>query len=437
MCYAKRWVSAVALLAAFLVATSALAQAPADNSANQNGQQSSQQANSAQQSEQQNSTSQSADQQNQNQSSSANNTGSSSGNAQQGANQTTSSADNSRSQTNQDSSPALEPPANNQQSGRDSSTDRSTSARSSQQDQRGSGSASGRTSAQDRQDSRRDEAGSQYDNRTGPQYDNRNDNRDRSGHYDQRNSDDRSMRTDQSVLRDQRSSRRAEMRAPDMGLWFNRSSRDGLVIADVAPRGAIAKFGFREGDRIVSINGRPVTSEAEFMDYVFHGNAERVNVVVFRNGREQTIVVEPTVFTEEYENPPVNPLERFGVILDDRYDDRIVVWRVIPYSPAYYAGFRPGDVIASFSGRPYRTRTDFETSVGTWNPGEANVQIRRGDRPRELSVDIPVFNRSMERSARRGDRIEQRPSIRNDNNQTPNNRPGILNGPGLRGRGNR
>lgn len=217
------------------------------------------------------------------------------------------------------------------------------------------------------------------------------------------------------------------------------------MISDVSNRGPIAKLGFREGDRIVSANGRRANSESEFIQLVFHSNLNRVPVVVFRDGREETIYIEPAVFADGYEMVEVDPLERFGIILDDRYDDRIVVWRVIPRSPAYYAGFRPGDVIATFSGHPYRTRSEFERSVGTWKTGETTVQVRRGDRNRELTVDVPSLDRS-ERSARRTDQVERRDSDRvdrdsNDANERhdnyQDNRRGILNGGVLRGRSNR
>ena len=126
------------------------------------------------------------------------------------------------------------------------------------------------------------------------------------------------------------------MRGPDIGLWFNRGNRDGLVISDVSSRGPIAKLGFRESDRIVSVNGRRVTREPEFIEYLMASDADRVPVIVSRDGREETIYVQPSVLTEDYEYADVNPLEQFGIVLDDRYNDRIVVWKIVPRSPAYY-----------------------------------------------------------------------------------------------------
>jgi len=244
------------------------------------------------------------------------------------------------------------------------------------------------------------------------------------------------------------------MRGPDIGIWFSRSSRDGLVISDVSSRGPIAKLGFREGDRIVSVNGHRVTREDDFIRYLLHSDSRRVTVIVLRDNREETIYVEPVVLTNEYESAEVDPLERFGLIVDDRYDDRIVVWRVIPRSPAYYAGFRPGDVIVKFGDRPYRTRTEFGRGSRDWKSGDVNVQIRRGDRTRDMSVEIPNADRTSERSVMHEERTAQRDSDTSDQRTTDqadrstdknqstnnsqrdnNNRGGVLNN--LRGRGSR
>jgi C-terminal processing protease CtpA/Prc len=240
--------------------------------------------------------------------------------------------------------------------------------------------------------------------------------------------DDRSSQTQQRSSREQEASRENNMRGPDIGLWFSRNSRDGLVIADVSSKGAIARFGFHEGDRIVSVNGHRVTTEAEFIQFVLHSDVDQVKIIVIRDGREEVIVVEPQVLTREYdvEYTQTDPLERFGIIVDDRYDDRIVVWRVIPRSPAYYAGFRPGDVVVNFGGRPYKTRTEFEHGAGEWKEGEVNVEIRRGDKTRQLSADVPRNERSNVRTAERTDRQMDRQDRRSER-ASGRRGPGILN----------
>jgi hypothetical protein len=386
-----------------------------------------------------------------------NKSGSSQGSASSSSGQGQNQASNSNNTSSNSTNTSNTSQSNSAQGSRDSKSSQDQNNSQDQSKQGQSNSSKENASTQNSDSNRRsnsssrdrDSANSDRDDRSGAG-DRANRDYDRN---DDRNADNRSSRSDRDKesSRD-RSSRRGNMRGPDIGIWFNRSSRDGLVIADVSSRGAIAKLGFREGDRIVSVNGHRVTREDEFLQYLLHGDARRVKVIVLRDNREETIYVEPAVLTDEHEYAEVDPLERFGIILDDRYDDRIVVWRVIPRSPAYYAGFRPGDVIVTFGGRPYRTRSEFETGSRDWKTGDASVQIRRGDRSRDLSVEIPAFDRS---DRRRGERTEVR-SEQTDKRDSPssnqgaaersdrstndqgnnNNRGGILNGIG-RGRGNR
>jgi len=328
----------------------------------------------------------SSDQSSNQQGQASSNTSSSQGTTQQSTNQTNQKSSD-RSATGSTSSRDNQAQTNQNQSDQSGSS-RNTSARSN----------TDRSYSQDRRDSR-------------DSYDRNRDRDDRNANDRDRSDRDRSDRdrSDRNTSRDRDSHH--DMRGPDIGIWFGRNSRDGLVISDVSSKGAIARFGFREGDRIVSVDGRRVTTEADFIQYVLHGDSDRVKIIVIRDGREEVIYVEPQLLTSEYEveTTQVDPLERFGIIVDDRYDDRIVVWRVIPRSPAYYAGFRPGDVVVNFGGRPYKTRTEFERSAGDWKEGEVEVQVRRGDKTRDLSVDMPKYDRSTSRAAdRRANRIERR-----------------------------
>jgi S1-C subfamily serine protease len=227
-------------------------------------------------------------------------------------------------------------------------------------------------------------------------------------------------------------------------LWFNPTTRDGLVIADVVTTGPFARLGFLEGDRIVSVNGRRVLTEPDFMQFLMANNTNPVEVVVFRNGRNERIVVDPTILTQDNFIAEVSPLEEFGIVLDDRFNDRVVVWQVLPQSPAFYAGFRPGDVVTTLSGQPFRARSEFESAVSGMRAGQANVQVRRGTRTRDLVVDVPQFTRTAQRSAvgqRGGDRIEGRTQgiDQGGNNpriNQPQNNPGVPNvrgGAGERG----
>jgi len=117
---------------------------------------------------------------------------------------------------------------------------------------------------------------------------------------------------------------RANLRGADLGIWFDRSNRNNLVVADVATNAALSAAGFREGDRIVSVAGQNVVNEADFMRYLLNNNARgRMNVVVLRDGQQQTLYVDPSVLNQGMSTAQVEPLETFGIIPDDRINDRI------------------------------------------------------------------------------------------------------------------
>jgi vacuolar-type H+-ATPase subunit H len=183
---------------------------------------------------------------------------------------------------------------------------------------------------------------------------------------------------------------RGNYRGADLGIWFDRSSRDSLIIADVAADAALSSIGFREGDRIVSVAGQNVVTEADFMRYLFSNNVRgRTNVIVLRDGQQQTLYVDPSVLDQRMTTIQVEPLEVFGIIPDDRYDDRVVVWRVIPRSPAFYAGIRAGDIITSFANRPISNLRAFVQLALQTRAGSIPLQVTRNGRTRMIEADYP------------------------------------------------
>jgi membrane-associated protease RseP (regulator of RpoE activity) len=177
------------------------------------------------------------------------------------------------------------------------------------------------------------------------------------------------------------------VRAADLGVWFNsRAGTDGLIISDVAAQGAIAKIGFQEGDRIVSINGTPVRAETDFVRLLLADDvrSDRVPVIVLRDGREQTLYVQPALLYDEI--AWYDPFWQYGLVIDDRYPDRLVVLRVYPRTPAYYAGLRAGDVIVSAGGDRIAAVNDFSRIIADAE-GPLALQVTRANRTRELQLD--------------------------------------------------
>jgi len=186
----------------------------------------------------------------------------------------------------------------------------------------------------------------------------------------------------------------SDYRSADLGIWFDRSARtnNGLVIADVAADAALGRFGFVEGDRIVSVGGQTIANETDFVRMLLNNNARnRMNVIVMRDGQQQTLYVDPVVLRQQITTVTnVDPLETFGVVLDDRYNDRLIVWRVIPRSPAFYAGIRAGDVITTFGGQRIANAAALLQIVQRTQPGMIPIQITRNGRTRTIEADMQV-----------------------------------------------
>jgi C-terminal processing protease CtpA/Prc len=179
------------------------------------------------------------------------------------------------------------------------------------------------------------------------------------------------------------------VRSADIGLWFDRSTAEGLVINDLGS-GAISRLGFREGDRIYSVNGVRVDSEATFVRTLFdpRWRDQRVNVIIYRHGRPWTVYVQPSVLVQEYTTVTNDPLDDWGLVLDDRYDDYVVIWRVRPRSPAFYAGLRAGDVIVNWQGRRLSGPDEFVRLAGQGSFNDVALDINRNRQTRRIDLDL-------------------------------------------------
>jgi hypothetical protein len=210
--------------------------------------------------------------------------------------------------------------------------------------------------------------------------------------------------------RDTRAESRENLRAADLGLWFNRRAGvSGLVVADVSAEGAITKAGFKEGDRIVSINDQPVTTEAEFMRFLLAEELldKQAKVVVMRDNREETIHVQPSALLREMAIS--DPLWRQGIVIDDRDPNRVVVLKVYPRTPAYYAGLRAGDVITRMRGQRIARIADLVQNLTAAN-GNVEFEVNRGNRTRALEFNTDDESGELRVTLKPNVDSEQRPA---------------------------
>ncbi len=153
----------------------------------------------------------------------------------------------------------------------------------------------------------------------------------------------------------------------------------GALVTDLSD-GPAAAAGIRAGDVIVSFNGEDVKNTRELVQMVAKAGVDAsVRVVVFRNGRTETILVKlgrlegATLASAPAQQVPQADVQQYtiqGMLLgglDQTTRERfmigadaegVVVLEVDPASQAADKGLRPGDLIVEVSQNPVHTPKD-------------------------------------------------------------------------------
>jgi C-terminal processing protease CtpA/Prc len=228
------------------------------------------------------------------------------------------------------------------------------------------------------------------------------------------------------------------------GLTWSQRNDGRLVVDSVESDSAWDRIGLQDGDRVVSINGRRVSSVQDFNRlYASVQAGQRGAIVVYRDGDQETLYWTPRQNSQASHSQSQQHGQAFlGVQLDDRYDDSAVVKAVYRGSPAEQAGLRPGDTIVSLNGQEVGSPHDLTDIVGDMQPGEevrlqiarrqnVNAQVRLGhcdndgvrqasfqDRERrDYSYDESSDDDS-DRSSRRNNSQKDKSDSRRDNDRS-------------------
>jgi hypothetical protein len=298
------------------------------------------------------------------------------------------------------------------QAAREVARDTARDTRQASQETRENTREGNRDTRQGSQELRQDARGTARDNRQGNQ-DNRGtardtvrDNRDatrdtREGARDVAQDSRENVRDARRDVRESRREFRAErIRSGDLGLWL-RQAANRLLISDVASSGAITKAGLKEGDQIISVNGQHVATEREFVDRLFasQDNDQPVPVVISRNGKQETIQIQPKTFVDEYMVGDTNSLHQYGIIIDDSVPDHLKVKAVVPRSPAFYAGVRSGDEITGLRGERIKQIADLVRGLASSVGSSTQLDVNRNNQTRQLDIEIPDENAGEARTA--------------------------------------
>lgn len=164
-----------------------------------------------------------------------------------------------------------------------------------------------------------------------------------------------------------------------LGLTFGHATIQGLVVSNVTSSSPLYRAGLRSSDVIVSIDSHRLLSEADFARYVYDTpNTDRLTMLAYRDGAAETIYIAPTAFYVDETYP--DEFDYFGIVLDTRYPDRLIVRRVYRDAPAWDAGLRVGDVIDSFDGQRIATVAELGQAIERINGGQVRFSFTHDQR---------------------------------------------------------
>jgi hypothetical protein len=168
-------------------------------------------------------------------------------------------------------------------------------------------------------------------------------------------------------------------RPPRLGVrWQPESVDEGLKLDKIQPNSAAARSGLKVGDLLVSFDGQPVTETTKFAQQVLAARSP-VRATVRRGGELLELEL-------ELDQQPT----RVGVSWreDDASPGTVLLTRVIPNSPAWTAGIRPGDRVYAVCGHRFLGTEDFVQLV-TSLPSPLEVTFERDGRVQDVSLDVP------------------------------------------------
>jgi regulator of sigma E protease len=183
------------------------------------------------------------------------------------------------------------------------------------------------------------------------------------------------------------------------------------VIGYVLEGGPAAKAGLQPGDKILAVNGHPVSrinGMGRMSDSVAWNLAVSSSPVVpirfERDGKQQVIEVEPTVEpTKGWGRKNLRQIQIIPAMTP-------LIARVFPNSPAEQAGLRSGDLVVAANGKKLYSGETLAVMLSATKGAPMTLTIQRGgaDFPITITPRIPVG----EKQARLGIQWDQRGVIR-------------------------
>ena len=138
----------------------------------------------------------------------------------------------------------------------------------------------------------------------------------------------------------------------------------GFEVAEV-----MKSYGFKDGDKILQVNGEDIESVSDISKYLFLRDINQVRVERY-NGKQENISIPEDIGTVMFKNGAIKAFTPMvPAVLDS----------IVPNSPAYNAGLTSGDKILKVNGNEIIKWQDFTEIVKLNNSPNINIEIERGN----------------------------------------------------------
>jgi len=176
-----------------------------------------------------------------------------------------------------------------------------------------------------------------------------------------------------------------------LGFQIDARNNQGLRISGLQGTSAAAKAGFRQNDRIVSIDGRTFTTAAQLRGYLAVQGGRRVPVIIHRGGQQFTIELPLDERPSEGAWLGVNLDEEGSAEAASVRGARIA--RIYPTGPAAQAGLYPGDVITAINNQPVAGATDVVVMIQEMQP-QSQIEVAIQRQSEQMKVPVVLGDRS-------------------------------------------
>ncbi len=186
---------------------------------------------------------------------------------------------------------------------------------------------------------------------------------------------------------------------------LNAPASGGVLVADITQSSPAEKAGIKAGDIILELDNRKVKDGTQLRNEIARrAPGTAVKILIFREGKK----IDLNIILGELPGEPARPARKADVFeklgfkvqpLDDQIakilridpnEKGLVVMEVLPNSPVFESGLRPGDLIREVNRVPVNTVNDFIEIISQLKSGDTVlIHLKRYDNHFFAAFELP------------------------------------------------